>query len=227
MRAPGAAPGAATGAGAGASRDGDAAILALDLGGTQIRSPSWISAARSSGRPGGPRSSRAGRDRPGLHRPGRGGTARHQAGPPRCPSRPSASPLPAAGSPAGGSSIPRTSAAASRHALAGLVGEALGLPAFLDRDTQVAALAAGRFGAAAGCADFLYLTIPPSGGRRADGRLLRGPRDGRRSATWSSTAWGTVCLRDARPLEGIASAAASPGPPGVPPPGARACRWRS
>jgi len=155
------------------------------------RSSPWTSAARRSGRRRGFRrhDPRAARADPG--RAGRGAIVRacidlavevrrrHQAGPPRCPSRPSASPLPAAGSPAGGSSIPRTSAAAPRHALAGLVGEALGLPAFLDRDTQVAALAAGRFGAAAGCADFLYLTIPPSGGRRADGRLLRGPRDGR------------------------------------------------
>lgn len=62
-------------------------------------------------------------------------------------------------------------------ALASLVGHALGLPAFLDRDTQVAALAEGRFGAAAGCADFLYVTISTGigGAIVSGGRLLRGP----------------------------------------------------
>ena len=52
-----------------------------------------------------------------------------------------------------------------------------GCPAFLDRDTQVAALAEGRFGAAAGCADFLYLTISTGigGAVVSGGRLLRGP----------------------------------------------------
>jgi len=61
--------------------------------------------------------------------------------------------------------------------LASLIGDALGLPAFLDRDTQVAALAEGRFGAAAGCADFLYVTISTGVGGAivSDGRLLRGP----------------------------------------------------
>ena len=58
-----------------------------------------------------------------------------------------------------------------------IVEEALGLPTFLDRDTQVAALAEGRFGAAAGCRDFLYLTVSTGigGAVVADGRLLRGP----------------------------------------------------
>ena len=61
--------------------------------------------------------------------------------------------------------------------LASLIGDALGLPAFLDRDTQVAALAEGRFGAATGCADFLYVTISTGVGGAivSDGRLLRGP----------------------------------------------------
>ena len=58
-----------------------------------------------------------------------------------------------------------------------LVEEALGLPAVLDRDTQVAALAEGRFGAAVGCRDFVYLTVSTGigGAVFADGRLLRGP----------------------------------------------------
>jgi glucokinase len=61
--------------------------------------------------------------------------------------------------------------------LARLVGEAFGLPAVLDRDTQVAALAEGRFGAARGCGDFLYLTVSTGVGGAivSGGRLIRGP----------------------------------------------------
>ena len=57
------------------------------------------------------------------------------------------------------------------------IGEALGLPVTLDRDTQVAALGEGRFGAAAGCDDFLYLTVSTGVGGAivTGGRLLRGP----------------------------------------------------
>jgi glucokinase len=61
--------------------------------------------------------------------------------------------------------------------LAGLVADALGLPTYLDRDTQVAALGEGRFGAAAGCDDYLYLTVSTGigGAVVTGGRLLRGP----------------------------------------------------
>jgi glucokinase len=61
--------------------------------------------------------------------------------------------------------------------LATRIGEALGLPVALDRDTHVAALAEGRFGAAAGCDDFLYLTVSTGVGGAivSGGRLLRGP----------------------------------------------------
>lgn len=61
--------------------------------------------------------------------------------------------------------------------LAARIGEALGLPAVLDRDTQVAALAEGRFGAAAGCDDFLYVTVSTGVGGAivTGGRLVRGP----------------------------------------------------
>lgn len=54
--------------------------------------------------------------------------------------------------------------------------EALGLPAFMDRDTQVAALAEGQFGAARGLSDYIYLTISTGVGGAivSDGRLLRG-----------------------------------------------------
>ena len=57
------------------------------------------------------------------------------------------------------------------------VAEAMGLPAVLDRDTNVAALAEGRFGAAAGCDDFLYMTVSTGigGAIVCGGRLVRGP----------------------------------------------------
>jgi len=53
----------------------------------------------------------------------------------------------------------------------------LGLPAVLGRDTQVAALAEGRLGAAAGCGDFVYLTVSTGigGAIVTGGRLMRGP----------------------------------------------------
>jgi len=54
---------------------------------------------------------------------------------------------------------------------------ALGLPAVLDRDTQVAALAEGAFGAAIGVADYVYVTVSTGigGAIVSGGRLLRGP----------------------------------------------------
>jgi len=57
------------------------------------------------------------------------------------------------------------------------VGAALGLPTVLDRDTQVAALAEGAFGAAVGVADYIYLTVSTGigGAIVSGGRLLRGP----------------------------------------------------
>ncbi len=61
--------------------------------------------------------------------------------------------------------------------LAAALSEATGLPAVLDRDTQVAALAEGTFGVARGCRDFVYLTVSTGigGAIVSDGRLLRGP----------------------------------------------------
>jgi len=61
--------------------------------------------------------------------------------------------------------------------LAQRAGASLGLPAFLDRDTQVAALGEGAFGAARGCADYLYLTVSTGigGAIVSGGNLLRGP----------------------------------------------------
>jgi glucokinase len=60
------------------------------------------------------------------------------------------------------------------------VAASLGLPAVLDRDTQVAALAEGRLGAAVGATDYLYITISTGigGAIVSGGRLLRGPDGG-------------------------------------------------
>jgi glucokinase len=61
--------------------------------------------------------------------------------------------------------------------LAGLVADALDLPATMDKDTNVAALGEGFFGAAAGTNDFVYLTISTGVGGAVitGGRLLHGP----------------------------------------------------
>ncbi|HEU4571524.1 MAG TPA: ROK family protein [Candidatus Limnocylindrales bacterium] len=61
--------------------------------------------------------------------------------------------------------------------LAARVEQALGLPTFLGRDTVVAALAEWAYGAAAGCDDFLYVTVSTGigGAVVSDGRLLSGP----------------------------------------------------
>lgn len=61
--------------------------------------------------------------------------------------------------------------------LAARIGGELGLPAVLERDTQVAILAEGHFGAARGLTDYVYLTVSTGigGAVVSDGRLLRGP----------------------------------------------------
>jgi glucokinase len=61
--------------------------------------------------------------------------------------------------------------------LAAALSEALGLPAFLDRDTNVAALGERAFGAARDCDDFIYLTVSTGvGGAIVNGgKLLHGP----------------------------------------------------
>jgi glucokinase len=61
--------------------------------------------------------------------------------------------------------------------LAGPIGAALRLPAVLERDTHVAALAEWSFGAARGLTDFLYLTVSTGigGAIVSNGRLVGGP----------------------------------------------------
>lgn len=61
--------------------------------------------------------------------------------------------------------------------LSDAIGAHFGLPVALERDTQVAALAEGRFGAARALTDYVYLTVSTGigGAVVTDGRLLRGP----------------------------------------------------
>jgi glucokinase len=53
----------------------------------------------------------------------------------------------------------------------------LGLPAFLERDTNVAALGEMAFGAARNCPDFIYLTVSTGVGGAivSEGRIFHGP----------------------------------------------------
>ncbi len=61
--------------------------------------------------------------------------------------------------------------------IADMLEASLGLPAFLERDTNVAALGEMAFGAARDCQDFIYLTISTGVGGAivTDGRLFHGP----------------------------------------------------
>jgi glucokinase len=61
--------------------------------------------------------------------------------------------------------------------LADALGSAEDLPAFLDRDTNVAALGEHAFGAARGCDDFIYLTVSTGVGGSifTGGKLFHGP----------------------------------------------------
>lgn len=57
------------------------------------------------------------------------------------------------------------------------LGRRLGLPAFLERDTNVAALGEMAFGAARECVDFIYLTVSTGVGGAivSEGRIFHGP----------------------------------------------------
>lgn len=62
-------------------------------------------------------------------------------------------------------------------ALAAALAESEGMPAFLDRDTNVAALGEQQFGAAQGIQDFIYLTVSTGVGGSivTGGEILHGP----------------------------------------------------
>ena len=78
------------------------------------------------------------------------------------------------------SSSRRTSARRFRDIpLAAELADAEGLPAFLDRDTNVAALGEHRFGAARDCDDFIYLTVSTGVGGAIVVRRLAVPWSGR------------------------------------------------
>ena len=61
--------------------------------------------------------------------------------------------------------------------IAAELGRAMGLPAFLDRDSNVAALGEMAFGAARDCPDFIYLTVSTGVGGAivSGGKLFHGP----------------------------------------------------
>jgi glucokinase len=97
-------------------------------------------------------------------------------------------------------------------ALAPALRRALGIPAYLERDTQVAALGEGAFGAARGLTDYVYLTVSTGVGGAvvSAGRLLRGA-DGNAGELGhlSVDADGPLCGCGARGhLEAIASGTA-------------------
>lgn len=64
-----------------------------------------------------------------------------------------------------------------RFPFAARLRDAIGLPTVMERDTQVAALGEGEFGAARGLSDYVYLTVSTGVGGAvvSGGRLLRGP----------------------------------------------------
>lgn len=171
--------------------DPEAVVLALDLGGTQIRTAAIL----PDGRPVGRRSAATptGSDPEAIYaiaadllRAARDGL------PPEFGGRLAAIGISSMGpvDPWRGTVVDPPNVPAFRDApLADEMARRVGLPAWLDKDTNVAALAEKWLGAARGCDDFLYITVSTGlgGAIVRDGGLLHGP-DG------SAGELGHVCL---------------------------------
>ena len=98
--------------------------------------------------------------------------------------------------------------------LADRVQRQLGLPTFLERDTNVAMMAEWRYGSARNADDAIYITVSTGigGGIIARGEPLQGPttrpaRSGTSPSTWTGRFAGTACRATPRP-----SAPAPPSP---------------
>jgi glucokinase len=162
--------------------DRDRVVLALDLGASRIRAGVVDAAGRVIARAHGPTPAEAGPDAviaasiemlrrvrdeaPSMQRDRISGIGISAPGPV---------------DPASGSLVepPNLGPAFRDVPFAAPIAEAFQLPAVLDRDTHVAALAELEFGVARGCTDFLYLTVSTGigGAIMAGGRLVTG-RDG-------------------------------------------------
>ena len=90
-------------------------------------------------------------------------------------------------------------------ALAGPIGAALALPAALERDTHVAALAEWEFGAARGLTDFLYVTVSTGIG----GAIVVRRAADRAAPTASPASWATCSSRSTDRRAAAAAAATS------------------
>jgi glucokinase len=94
--------------------------------------------------------------------------------------------------------------------IAAELGGRLGLPAFLERDTNVAALGEMAFGAARDCPDFIYLTVSTGVGGAivSQGRIFHGPDGTAGELGHTPVAMEVVCTCGAvGHLEGILSGA--------------------
>lgn len=96
--------------------------------------------------------------------------------------------------------------------MAGIIGQALGVPVGFDTDVNAAALGEGWWGAAQGLTTFLYLTIGTGigGGGLSNGQLMHGllhPEMGhiRLPHDWQTDPFAGICPYHGDCLEGLAS----------------------